>query len=255
MKRINIGGFNIDVVNINDACELVYNYISNTEKNKKAIMVQAVNTDTIVKANINEELKAFANKADLALADGMPLVWASKFSEYKLEERVGGPDFFEEFNKIAHKNKISYYFLGCTEEVTKLLIENLKEKYPNIDVKGYFCPPFSDMEDEKLNDDIINRINKINPDIVWVSFGCPKQEKWIVKHKDRINTSMIMGIGAVFQFYAGTIKRAPVWLQKIGLEWFYRFLQEPKRLFRRYFIEGPRFIRYFIKYRNKKELI
>jgi N-acetylglucosaminyldiphosphoundecaprenol N-acetyl-beta-D-mannosaminyltransferase len=252
MERINIGGLLIDRVDIKEACKITSDYIEEKKtKEIKARMIQAVNTDTIVKANISAETAKISNRADLALADGMPLVWASKFMHAPLKERVGGPDYFEKFNEIANIKYYTYYFLGSTEEVVEKMIKNLKDKYPNIKIAGYYCPPFSDMKDENQNIDICNKINKYKPDIVWVSFGCPKQERWIVENRDHIDTAVLMGIGAAFEFNSGKIKRAPTLLRKIGLEWFYRFCKEPKRLWKRYFVEGPRFLIYVFKNKNR----
>lgn len=241
-------------MDIQEACRITSDYIEQKKVNRtKPKMIQAVNTDTIVKANIFAEVAKISNKADLALADGMPLVWVSKFMGKPLKERVGGPDFFEKFNGVADRCGYSYYLLGSTEEVVEKMIKNLRDKYPNIRILGYYCPPFGDMKDENQNVDICNRINTVKPDIVWVSFGCPKQERWIVENKGRIDTAVIIGIGAAFEFASGKVRRAPILIRNLGLEWLYRVYKEPKRLWKRYFVEGPRFFVYVIK--NKKRII
>jgi N-acetylglucosaminyldiphosphoundecaprenol N-acetyl-beta-D-mannosaminyltransferase len=224
MEKINIGGLLIDRVDINEACRITADFIEQKKVNKlKPRMIQAVNTDSIVKANVSAETAKISNKADLALADGMPLVWVSKFMGKPLKERVGGPDFFQKFNEIADKCSYSYYFLGSTEEVVVEMIKNLGDKYSNIRISGYYCPPFSDMKNENQNFDICNRINRVKPDVVWVSFGCPKQERWIVENKERIDTAVIMGIGAAFEFTSGKVKRAPILLRRLGLECQYQY--------------------------------
>lgn len=252
MEKINIGGLLIDRVDINEACIITANFIEQKKVNNlKPKMIQAINTDSIVKANVSDETAKISNKADLALADGMPLVWVSKFMSKPLKERVGGPDFFQKFNEIADRYSYAYYFLGSTEEVVQEMIKKLRDKYSNIKISGYYCPPFSDMKDENLNFYICNRINKAKPDVVWVSFGCPKQERWIVENKEGIDTAVIMGIGAAFEFASGKIKRAPILLRRLGLEWLYRVYKEPKRLWKRYFIEGPQFFVYVFKNKNR----
>jgi N-acetylglucosaminyldiphosphoundecaprenol N-acetyl-beta-D-mannosaminyltransferase len=254
MEKINIGGLLVDRVDIEEACRITADYVEQRKLNKvKPRMIQAVNTDSIVKANIFEEMARVSNKADLSLADGMPLVWVSKFMGKPLKERVTGPDFFEKFNEIADRYSYSYYFLGSTEEVVEKMIKNIGDRYPGIMAAGYCCPPFGDMKDENQNIDICNKINAAKPDVVWVSFGCPKQERWIVENKDKINAAVIMGIGAAFDFVSGRVKRAPIVFQKAGLEWLYRVYKEPRRLWKRYFIYGPLFIKYVILNRNSRK--
>ena len=252
MEKINIGGLLIDKVDIKEACIITADFIEQKKiNNMKPKMIQAVNTDSIVKANISDETAKISNKADLALADGMPLVWVSKFIGKPLKERVAGPDFFEKFSEIADRCSYSYYFLGSTEEVVTVMIKKLKDKHPNIRISGYYCPPFSDMKDENQNVNICNRVNLAKPDVVWVSFGCPKQERWIVENKERLDAAVIMGIGAAFEFASGKIKRAPILFRRLGLEWLYRVYKEPKRLWKRYFVEGPKFFVYIFKNKNR----
>ena len=237
----------VDRVDIQEACRITTDYIEQRKLNKvKPRMIQAINTDSIVKANISDEIAKISNRADLALADGMPLVWVSKLMGKPLKERVAGTDFFENFSVIADSNNYSYYFLGSTEEVVEKMIKNIGDKYPGIKVAGYYCPTFGDMKDENQNIDICNKINAAKSDVVWVGFGCPKQERWIVENKERIDAAVIMGIGAAFEFISGKVKRAPIFLQKAGLEWLYRVYKEPRRLWKRYFIHGPLFFKYAI---------
>lgn len=252
-SKICLDGHWIANVSIEEACRIARTFVESAKGTRQSPkMIQAINADTVVKTHLRPDVAKIANACDLGLADGAPLVWASRYLKTPLKERVGGPDFFEAFNKIANENHYRYFFLGSTEDITQKVIHNLHDKYPNIEVVGNFCPPICSMEDEALNSQIAEAINRCQPDVVWVSFGCPKQEKWIVQNKSRLTAGFIMGIGAVFLFYSGTVKRAPKKVQKMGFEWFYRFLQEPKRLFKRYFIEGPRFFLYIYQFKRKK---
>jgi N-acetylglucosaminyldiphosphoundecaprenol N-acetyl-beta-D-mannosaminyltransferase len=256
MSRVNICGILVDVINIAQACDITKNYI---EQNKMkgtidaAKMVQAINTDFIVRANSDKETELIANSADLALADGMPVVWASKLFNKSLPERIGGPDYFQSFSRISNTNKYSYYLLGSTEATVKKIITKLNKEYPDIAILGYECPPFSDMKNEEENIKLCERINKYKPDVLWVSFGCPKQEVWIAQNKCRIKASVAVGVGAAFEYYAGNLKRAPKFIQKLGFEWLYRLIQEPKRLWKRYLIKGPLFLKYCLKYKKSKD--
>lgn len=249
MNKVNIAGVRFDILTIDSTCKLMESYIikNRNSASVKPKCIQAANVDAVVKAHIHDDMKRIVNKFDITIADGMPIVWFSRLLGNPLKERIAGPDLFSRFNEIANKNSFSYYFLGSTEETLEKLIKRLKSEYPNIKILGYYAPPYSDMKDFEENKSICDKINKVKPDVVWVSFGCPKQERWIFDNKENIETSVLMGIGAAFDFYAGTIKRAPLFMQKIGLEWFYRFLQEPKRLWKRYFVEGPLFVKYVIK--------
>ena len=161
--------------------------------------------------------------------------------------RVDGYKLFLQAIEKGLKNNVSHYFFGNSEEIVLKMVETIKTKYPDVNIKGFTCPPnlsYQELSNEKFVDDIIAK----NPDILWVSLGFPKQEQFInlLKKNDSINTNMV-GVGAVFEWVAGTKIKAPEWLADIGLEWLVRLIQEPKRLFRRYLVDNFLFIIYFIK--------
>ena len=126
------------------------------------------------------------------------------------------------------------------------MADNFKRQYPDIKICGIYSPPIMDFTKQE-NNKIINMVNKAKPDVLWVSFGCPKQEKWILENKNKLNTPIAVGIGAAFDFYSGNVKRAPLIIQKIGLEWLYRITQEPQRLWKRYFFGGINLIKCILK--------
>ncbi|MBQ6415673.1 MAG: WecB/TagA/CpsF family glycosyltransferase, partial [Butyrivibrio sp.] len=138
--------------------------------------------------------------------------------------------------------KVTHYFYGSTEETLTRLRENLEKKYPGINIKGMYSPPFRALSPEE-DAEVVKRINDSGADIVWIGLGAPKQEKWMKEHEGMINAVM-MGVGAGFDFHAGTAKRAPLWVQKIGFEWLFRLFTDPKRLFKRYFATNIKFIWY-----------
>jgi N-acetylglucosaminyldiphosphoundecaprenol N-acetyl-beta-D-mannosaminyltransferase len=140
---------------------------------------------------------------------------------------------------------LSHYFYGSKEETLLKLENSLHEKYPGIDIRGLYSPPFRALTKEEDEDDI-RRINNSGADIVWIGLGAPKQEKWMAAHQGKIH-GVMMGVGAGFDFHAGTIKRAPVWIQKISMEWLYRLFQDPRRLIRRYFLSNIKFLWYTVK--------
>lgn len=176
------------------------------------------------------------------LADGVPVVWASKLLGCPIAGRVTGLDLLPEFAKTAEEKGFTFFFLGAKDDVGAKLAEKLKEKHANLKIAGIYSPPFAEKFSEAEDSKIIEIINEAKPNVLWVSLTAPKQDYWIFRNFDRLDVNIAIGVGGAFEVTAGLIKRAPIWMQKYGLEWFYRFLQEPKRLFRRYFIEAPIFL-------------
>ena len=141
---------------------------------------------------------------------------------------------------FARDNGLKHYFYGSSEETLSLLKEKLTEKYPHLQIAGMVSPPFRELSEEE-DKEMVGKINASGADIIWVGLGAPKQEKWMYAHKDRVNGVMI-GVGAGFDYHAGNIKRAPGWMQKLSLEWLYRLMQDPKRLFKRYLVTNTRYL-------------
>ena len=161
-------------------------------------------------------------------------------SGHKDAGRVTGPDLMRVLFEEASQNGLRMYFYGSTDEILKELRQKLDEQYKGINIAGMYSPPFRKLTQEE-DTDTINMINDTKPDIIWIGLGAPKQEIWMNEHKGKLNGVMI-GVGAGFDYFAGRIKRAPQWMQKAGLEWLYRLMQEPKRLFKRYFVTNSKFI-------------
>ncbi|MBO5475022.1 MAG: WecB/TagA/CpsF family glycosyltransferase [Bacilli bacterium] len=237
MKEESILGVNIAVTNMQKTVNFIINNID--ELSGKYICVS--NVHTTVMSYENEEYKNVQNSAILRLPDGKPLSIVQKKRGFKEAERVTGPDLMQVLFEKSSDMELHHYFYGSTDNTLELLRNNLKNKYHDIKIAGMYSPPFRNLskdEDEK----IIEMINSSGADIVWVGLGAPKQEKWMYDHKDKIRALMI-GVGAGFDYHAGNIKRAPKWMQKCSLEWLYRLLQDPKRLFKRYFKTNLKFIR------------
>lgn len=190
------------------------------------------NVDFLVQAQEDVELRRILFDANLVLCDGTPLVWASRLLGNPLPERVAGSDLVPLLVRIAAEKKYRLFFLGGTPETTERALANMKAKYANLSVEGY-SPPFNKLL-EMDHDEIKRRITEARPDFLFVSFGCPKQEKWIAMHYLSLGVPVSAGVGATIDFLAGQVKRAPVWMQRTGTEWIFRLLQEPRRLFRRY---------------------
>src|SRR5581483_4001 len=190
------------------------------------------NVDFLVQAQTDVELRRILFDADLVLCDGTPLVWASRLLGNPLPERVAGSDLAPMLIRLASEEDFRLFFLGGTSESTTRALANIKAKYPKLSVTGY-SPPFGKLL-EMDHEDIKRRIREAGPDLLFVSFGCPKQEKWIAMHYQSLGVPVAAGVGATIDFLAGHLKRAPGWMQRTGTEWLFRMLQEPRRLFRRY---------------------
>ena len=220
------------------------NAIDLIENNGK-FYVCAPNAYITVKANEDKELLEIINNAYTAIPDGMSSVWYSRTfkNENYLLERIDGFTFFNEFSKIANKKRYSYFFLGSeSEKILEKIKQKMNREFKNIEVKGYYCPPFLKEFKGEINELMVRKVNEFKPDILWVGLSAPKQEKWIYRNFNRLDIKMAVGIGAVFNFYAGVVKRAPQWMQNNGLEWLYRIYSEPKRLFKKYLIYNTKFM-------------
>ncbi len=248
-KKINIAGTGISNITLEETIALFDKWI--TENEKKRICVTPVNC--VVWANERQDLQNIYNSADLTLCDGVPLIWASHFlGNGKLRGRVTGLDLLPAFIENCYKKGFSMFFLGAAELTLKRLHQKLEKQYPGILISGSYSPPFAKKFSDEENQKILSMINKVKPDIVWVSLTAPKQDYWIDEFFSSLNAKIVIGIGGALDVMAGNINRAPIWMQKNGLEWFYRFYQEPRRLFRRYFLEAPRIIPLLIQQKFTK---
>lgn len=200
------------------------------------------NVHTTVTAYEDSEYRAIQNGGIMAVPDGGPLSTVGKKRGYKDMERTTGPSYMEEIFKISEKKKYRHYFYGSTNDTLKKMYQKLEERYPGMQIVGMYSPPFRPLTEEE-NQDIIQRINETKPDFVWIGLGAPKQEKWMANQQGKVNGFMV-GVGAGFDYFAENISRAPQWMQRINLEWVYRLMQDPKRLFKRYWHTNTRFIWY-----------
>ncbi|WP_024867348.1 WecB/TagA/CpsF family glycosyltransferase [Butyrivibrio sp. FCS014] len=197
------------------------------------------NVHTSVMARENNEYAKILNGAAFIFPDGSPIAILQRKKGIEGAERVAGPDFMEHMFRNTMDGSISHFFYGSSQETIDALKNNLEKKYPGIVIKGLYSPPFRELTPEEDSADV-DMINSSGADIIWIGLGAPKQEKWMQAHKGQIN-GIMMGVGAGFDFHAGTIKRAPIWIQKTGLEWLYRLFQDPRRLIKRYVITNVKF--------------
>lgn len=219
-------------INVTDM-EQTVQYLSHNLDELRGKYICVSNVHTTVMAYRDKDYRKVQNQAAMALPDGKPLSIVSKRRGYKEAKRVPGPDLMPEIFRISREKGYRHYFYGSTEETLEKLRIKLKEKYPYLKIAGAYAPPFRPLSKEEDNQ-MIHRINEAKPDFIWVGLGAPKQEIWMNAHMDQVSGIMI-GVGAAFDFSAGTVKRAPKWMQELCLEWLYRILQDPVRLIPRYF--------------------
>ena len=232
----NIVGVNIAAINM----EWLLNFTDKYIKDLSGDYMCVSNVHTTVTASEDEEYRAIQNGGIMAIPDGGPLSTVGKKRGCEKMDRTTGPSYMGEIFKISVQKGYRHYFYGSTDETLEKLYQELIKTYPGLQIAGMYSPPFRPMTDEE-DAAIIERINETKPDFVWVGLGAPKQEKWMAAHQGKIDGLMV-GVGAGFDYYAGNIQRAPEWMQKHNLEWLYRLIQDPKRLFKRYLVTNTKFI-------------
>jgi N-acetylglucosaminyldiphosphoundecaprenol N-acetyl-beta-D-mannosaminyltransferase len=198
------------------------------------------NVHSVVTAGQDPAFGRVLGDADLVTPDGAPVAWMLRKLGHRGQGRINGPDLMLKYCEAAAARTESIYLYGGTPETLDKLQRALLARFPGLRIAGAHSPPFRELTDED-DAQVVERINDSGAGTVWVSLGCPKQEKWMAAHRGRINAVMI-GVGAAFDYHAGTLKRAPVWMQHSGLEWLYRLASEPRRLWRRYLVTNTRFV-------------
>lgn len=232
----NIMGVNIAAINM----EWLLDFTNKHIKDLSGDYMCVSNVHTTVTSWEDKDYCYIQNSGIVAIPDGGPLSSVGRRRGFPNMSRTTGPSYMEEILKISVEKGYRHYFYGSTEETLEKLYQVLKQDYPGLRIAGMYSPPFRALTEEE-DEAIVNHINKTNPDFIWVGLGAPKQEKWMSVHQGRVNGFMI-GVGAAFDYFAGNIERAPQWMQKSNLEWVYRLMQDPKRLFKRYWHTNMSFI-------------
>lgn len=232
----NILGVNIAAINMDWLLEYTDKHLGELSGDYMCVS----NVHTTVTSMEEPDYCAVQNGAVMAIPDGGPLSSVGRKRGFEKMERTTGPGYMEEVFKITVEKGYKHYFYGSTEETLTVLREKLNEKYPGIQIVGMYSPPFRPLSGDE-DREIVDMINETNPDFVWVGLGAPKQENWMAAHQGKVNGFMV-GVGAGFDYFAENISRAPMWMQNFNLEWLYRLIQDPKRLFKRYFHTNTRFI-------------
>lgn len=208
-----------------------------------------LNASKVVMARRDQKLAEIINHCGLVNADGQSVVWAARWLGMPLKERVAGIDLMLKLIELAAQNRYRIYFFGAKEEVVTKVVEHFKNRYPELIVAGYRNGYFSEGENVKIAEEI----RRAKPDILFVGFSSPKKEQWLAENMNRCAVPFCMGVGGSFDVVAGAARRAPKWMQHAGLEWFYRFIQEPRRMWRRYLIGNTIFVYYTIMEKIKRK--
>lgn len=233
--RFNIQGCHVNCMNHDSALKAV------AERLEQAIggYVCFSNVHTVVTSHADRALRDNTNNSFLSLPDGRPLSVYAKLIGIKDVSQVAGPDFMGKC--LAKFTGKRHYFYGATEKTLSLLKANLLRNYPGLSIVGMYSPPFRPLSEEELSE-VTQKIRNAEPDFVWVGLGAPKQEEWMGQNWQTLSPAILFGVGAAFDFYAGTVLRAPLWMRELGLEWLYRLFKEPRRLWKRYLVTNTVFL-------------
>jgi N-acetylglucosaminyldiphosphoundecaprenol N-acetyl-beta-D-mannosaminyltransferase len=237
LPRVNILGVGISTITMNEAVDQIQSWIAHDSRK----YVSVCNVHTIMECQKSDVMRQAVNGAGIATPDGMPLVWLGRHFSKRVVKRVYGPDLMLAVCEQSVVSGYTHYFYGGAEGVPELLAARLKKQFPDLRVAGMYSPPFRPLtivEEEKM----IERLNTADPDIVWIGLGTPKQDLWMARYRDRLRARVFIAVGAAFDFHTGRIPQAPIWMQRSGLEWLYRLVQEPRRLWYRYLVYNPLFV-------------
>lgn len=222
-------GVNIHALSYRDLCQQIDAW---TFAQSQPRFCCYVNPHSIVMTHKDPSFHAATRSADLVMADGAGVILGSKILGLPVRKRVCGPTSMLAVIEYGVDKDFKHYFFGASEECLEKLSNNIEHKFPGVAIVGTESPPYRALTEEE-NEAMIRQINESGANILWVGLGAPKQEKWIAENLDRLNVNVVLGVGAAFDYHAGIVKWAPTWIRRIGLEWAYRFVQQPKRLFHR----------------------
>jgi N-acetylglucosaminyldiphosphoundecaprenol N-acetyl-beta-D-mannosaminyltransferase len=235
--RVDILGVGISPIDLDDAVATIERWISEGSRN----YVCVTGVHGVMEGRRDQRLRRVHNDAGMVTPDGMPLVWFSRLCGERRTDRVCGPDLMRKMTAVSSLRGYRQFYYGGAEGVADKLKQALITAHPKLDVVGTLCPPFRELTPEE-DRAVVAEINAAHPDIVWVGLSTPKQEYWMANHLGRIEAPVMVGVGAAFDFLAGMKRRAPLWMQRNGLEWLFRLCSEPRRLWRRYAYIVPGFL-------------
>lgn len=232
-KVVVLLGVPVDDLNMQETLARIDHFVETGRRTGRTHQVVTVNADFVVNAIKDPEVRFILQEADLATADGMPIVWGARLLGVQLPDRVAGADMVPLLAERAAQKGHSIFLLGAAPGVAEQAAQLLCERYPELKIAGILAPPYAPVLD--MEHQLVEAVKAAEPDILLVAFGNPKQEKWIAMHRHELGVPVMIGVGGSLDFLTGTTRRAPRWMQRMGLEWLHRMLQDPGRLWRRYF--------------------
>jgi len=235
--KVNIVGVFVSATNLSDATARVMEWI--TERKRTYVCVTGVHG--IMESQRHPDLKVIHNSAGMVTPDGMPLVYINRTAGHPRCGRVYGPDLMLEVCRQSVAPGYRHFLYGATPKTLSLLTDRLCRKFPGLQISGTYSPPFRPLTDAERAD-VVAKMNESSTDIVWVGLSTPKQERWMAEFRQYLEAPVLIGVGAAFDFHAGTVRQAPRWMQPLCLEWLFRLLVEPRRLWKRYLVNNPQFI-------------
>jgi len=238
----NILGYNVNTFSVDECAEEVFQLLQQGKRGWLACF----NPHSYAVALEEKVFSCALKDADWLIPDGVGVVWASRLLGGKMKERVTGSDVFAGLNKRMNEaGSMRVFFLGATENTLELIKQRMALDYPKVKIAGVYSPPFKDVYSQAEISAMVKAVNSAAPDVLWVGLTAPKQEKFVFENRARLNVNFVAAIGAVFDFFSGTVKRAPVWMQKIGLEWLHRLISSPGHIWKRQ-VSIPIFLYHFL---------
>jgi N-acetylglucosaminyldiphosphoundecaprenol N-acetyl-beta-D-mannosaminyltransferase len=237
LARADVLGVGVHAINMQQAVAAIDSAIR--DRRKGYVCVTGVHG--VMEAQSDSEFKKILNNSLLTTPDGMPTVWVGRLQGFELMDRVYGPDLMLEICRLSEKRGYRHFFYGGNDGIAERLADSLRSRYQNLNVVGVATPPFRPLnpaEEESLR----QRVSEARPDFVWVGLSTPKQERFMAKHIKTLDCTLMLGVGAAFDIHTGMTKDPPEWVKQAGLQWVYRFVQEPRRLWKRYLVNNPKFI-------------
>jgi len=235
--RVNVLGVGVSVLNLDSAVEILASAVAS--RTRGHVCVTGVHG--VMESQSDPALRRIHNRSLLTTPDGMPMVWLGRLGGHRMMDRVYGPELMERVFEWSRGSGATHFFYGGGPGVAEQLRERLEQRFPGVRIVGTYTPPFRPLNEEEEKE-LIRQVAACRPDFLWVGLSTPKQERFMDAYGPRLAATVMMGVGAAFDFHAGRVRQAPRWIQRSGFEWFYRMCAEPKRLWKRYLTNNPRFV-------------
>ena len=240
--RVNVLGVGVDAIDIQAAVERIFEAVASDRRG----YVCVTGVHGVMEAQRDHEFRRILNDSLVTTPDGMPTVWLGRISGFRAMRRVYGPDLMLEVCRRSLLTGSTHFLYGGNEGVAEQLAERLRARFPGIRIVGTYSPPFRPLNPEE-EQHLRARLDALRPDLFWVGLSTPKQERFMSKYRGALSAKVMIGVGAAFDMHSGRTGQAPRWMQRSGLEWFFRLLQEPRRLFKRYAVNNPAFVWYVLQ--------